>query len=81
MPRWLIDVLDRELPDLVGARRDAIAQQILDALPLEKLNAAIKEAAATQLRAWCVSSDVSPMAHDISANASMAALSALGSEE
>jgi len=46
---WLLDVLDRELPDVVGAKRDALAEKILGALPMKQIANAIAEAAVSTM--------------------------------
>jgi hypothetical protein len=78
---WLIDVLDRELPDMIGADRDRIADAILDALPLPQIAAAVKTSA---LAAMLVSNIGKNNQHrhmiaaDIANNGAMAVLAVLG---
>lgn len=81
--RWLLDVLDRELVDMIGAERDALATKILDALPVELIGKAIEEAAAGQLRAngLTTEEDRAVIARDIAGNAAMAVVGALAVDE
>ena len=37
IPPWIVAVLDRELPDMLGGQRDKIAEAIYEAMPLHSL--------------------------------------------
>jgi hypothetical protein len=81
MPVWLIEVLDRELPELRGAARDRLATLIVEAIDVTTVSRAIKEAAERQLRANGIADPhVGEIALDISGNASMAVIGALGGD-
>ncbi len=74
---WILDVLDRELPDLVGAERDRLAEKIVDAMPLLPIAAAICSAAYTQMRVRGEDVKCIELARDIGNNAAMSVLEVL----
>lgn len=47
---WLIDVLDAALPNLTGGERDAIAKQILAALPADQIALEVGLAVGVELK-------------------------------
>lgn len=75
---WLTDVLDRELADFVGSKRDRIADAILDALPLETIARTIAEVAHHQLRGAVAASEIGIVSRDVAGNAAMAVVCVLG---
>ena len=76
---WLLEVLDRSLPDKVGAERDRLADEILDALPLESIGKAIHETAFQQLQRHCIAAgEAHETARDVAGNAAMAVVGVLG---
>lgn len=77
MSTWLIDILDRELPELTGAVRDELARKIIDALPLTPIAAAICSSAYTQLRVRGHDETSIEIARDIANNAAMSVVHVL----
>lgn len=81
---WILDVLDRELPDMLGARRDQLADAILAAIPLEPIAAAITTSAlATLLVGNVIGHDRRryELAHDIGNQAAMGVVERLSETE
>lgn len=79
---WLLDVLDRELADKVGAERDRIADAVLEALPVDVIAATIAATAQNQLRYHCMRPDEARRAaRDVAANAAMAVAGVLGDDD
>lgn len=79
LPAWLVDVLDRELPQLVGSDRDRLAEAILAALPAVPIAQAIRISAIAHL---VVNNVGHPMkrhdiASDIANNAAMGVVESL----
>jgi hypothetical protein len=78
IPRWLVDVLDRELPSMTGGQRDELAAKVLEALPVELIDRAIAESAEIQLRAHGIAlGDREAMVRDVAGNAAMSVVGAL----
>ncbi len=51
LPKWIVDVLDRELPNLKGGERDRVAEALYEAAVGSKpLQAAITEAIANSAK-------------------------------
>lgn len=49
IPPWLVLILDRTLPNLTGAERDAIAEAIYEGMPLAPLVSPMRSALQGQL--------------------------------
>lgn len=77
----MIDVLDRELPELTGADRDRLAKRIADAVPVDLVAGVIAKAAATQLRAHGVRDPDDVIAVDIASQAAMCVCGELSDDE
>jgi hypothetical protein len=76
---WLVGVLDRALPEMIGADRDRLADEILDALPIDLIGVTIQEAALQQLCRHCmVAEDAEHAAKDVAGNAALAVVGVLG---
>lgn len=71
---WILDVLDRELPNLRGIERDRLADAILGALPVQELAAAVRTSALAALVVTHPNADPHKrlvLARDISNNAAI----------
>lgn len=77
---WIIDLLDRELPGWPGSARDALAEKIVEALPVHEIAAAVKTSAlATLMVVDAIGHDCRPvdLAQDIGNQAAMSVVERL----
>jgi len=49
LPTWLVDALDRALPEMRGRERDELAEVILEAIPKQLVADVIRESATSVL--------------------------------
>ena len=74
VPPWLALVLDRELPDHVGARRDQIAQRIIESIPRTPIIRAIAESAKAVLGTRNIKDAAGDISIEIARNAAQSLL-------
>lgn len=77
IPPWLAVRLDELLPERSGAERDAIAQSILDAVPLQPVVTAIAESARHVLAQRGIADDGGELSSELARNASMLVVESL----
>ncbi|MDQ3295102.1 MAG: hypothetical protein M3619_00770 [Myxococcota bacterium] len=76
--RWIVDVLDRELPNLTGAERDRIAEALDEALPTNAIVDAIASSAQAVLTQRNIRDGAGDVAREIANNSAQTVVFALG---
>lgn len=75
---WLIELLDAELPDLTGGKRDELAARIVAAVPRDQLALEIAVATAAELERRGIRDDAGDIAKAVGNHAATSIVAALG---
>jgi hypothetical protein len=81
IPKWIVDVLDKELPNLTGGERDRLAEALYEAAFAnlkQPIIDAIKVAATNVLESRAVRDRKSDVASEIARNCAGNVLAAMG---